>query len=263
MQSTPATSAANLRTRVLRYLRADGLSDRRRLVLDVLPTFEALGRVAIVGGMLRDIALAGPGGYASDIDLVVQPDDANVFREAAVALGGVANRFGGYGMSLGGWSVDVWALEDTWAHRAGLIDVRSFADLRRCTFFDWDAVTYEPRTGRLATNEGFFDGIRERVLGINLAVNPNSAGCAVRAIRRAARWGASLTDPLACFVLREIDHGGWTALVALDETAFDLPLLRDLDPSDVRKRLETRKRHGDRYTSEPIVSHLKQVAVFQ
>lgn len=246
------SSAGALRARLRRYLRDRQMPDRRRLGLDVLPRFGELGSIAIIGGMLRDIARQGARGYASDIDLVVDPLDPAAFREALIAMGGRENRFGGFGLELASWRVDVWALPDTWARTAGHREVNSFPDLLHCTFFDWDAIVYDLGRGRLLTRHGYFETLASGVLGLNLEANPNERGSAVRAIRKAVAWNARFSAPLADYVLAAEARHGWTDLATLDRTAFASPVLDGLHRDSLLGRMRARVRDEAGWVSEPI-----------
>jgi hypothetical protein len=229
MPNSQVSSAAALKKRIDRYLELGRRPDRRTLVLDVLPAFAKLGGTAIVGGMVRDLARSGPSGYSSDIDLVVDPYDYAAFTDAVHVLGARANRFGGYGLQIGAWKVDVWALGDTWARTAGYREVETFADLVNCTFFDWDAAVYDLDRREVIVSDGYFERIRSGVLGLNLRENPNVLGSAVRAVRRAALWRVSLSRELADFVLDAERRWGWNALMQLDAEAFAKPILKEID----------------------------------
>lgn len=218
-----------LKRRIERYLSLGHLPDRRSLVLDVLPAIRDLGPTAIVGGMVRDLARVGPRGYSSDIDLVVAPYDYATFRAEMGRLAGIPNRFGGFALDLGSWSVDIWALPDTWARTSGLRRVDRFEDLLGCTFFDWDAAIYDLGRQELLVADGYFERIASGVLGINLRENPNEAGSAVRALRRAVLWGVRLSGSLAEYILEAERRAGWRRLVEIDDAAFAKPVLAALD----------------------------------
>src|SRR5205085_9278011 len=128
--------------------------------------------------------------FKSDVDFVIDPVSLVEFDRSLQAAGGRTNRFGGYSLSLGVWKADVWALPRTWAAVAGHRPVRRFEDLRGITYFNWDAVIYTLDDHRIIASERYFDDVRERILEVNLAPNPNRLGNALRALRYAWRWEA-------------------------------------------------------------------------
>ncbi len=237
MPTTLATNRNQLRQRLVRFFDARRLAERRSLADVVLPFFTQLGDAVIIGGMPRDIAMSGFRGFRSDIDLVLQPDDYGRYVEAVTSVGAVRNRFGGYGLRLGDWNVDVWALEDTWARQANHRRVDCFEDLLECTFFDSDAVLYAIKTRRVIARPDYLERLNKGVLGINLEANPNEKGSAVRAVRRAVMWSFRFSAPLANYVDDAIRKYGWRELVRLDADAFDRPVLGGLDECELRVRL--------------------------
>ena len=75
----------------------------------------------------------------------------------------------------------MWSIEDTWAHTAGLVQVREPADLLKCTFFDWDAILFDLESEAIVAGENYFQLLAANVLDINLEENPNPRGSLVRA----------------------------------------------------------------------------------
>ncbi len=248
-----AGDASALRRRVQRYLSLGNQADRRSLILDVIPVFRSLGAAAIIGGMVRDLAREGPSGYSSDIDLVIDPYDYEGFRSEMRRLGAIPNRFGGFALELGSWSVDAWALGDTWARTSGLRAVERFEDLLDCTFFDWDALAYDLERDDILVRDDYFERIASGVLGINLRDNPNPPGSAVRALRRAVLWNVRLSGPLAEYVLDVERSFGWKRLVALDASAFARPVLASLEWKVTAGILSNPIATGAGYAAGPVV----------
>lgn len=186
-----------------------GRADIRSTLRDL----SAQGRLAIVGGMLRDVALFGNAGFRSDLDLVIDPYDLAAFDRRMANVGARVNRFGGYSLPSHKWQVDVWPLERTWAHREGYVRVRTIWDLRDATFFRCDAIVYDFASDRIGTAPGYFDELKNKLLDINLRPNPNPKGNAVRAFRYALLKGFQWKLGVAQFVAETIDEIGWKALV--------------------------------------------------
>lgn len=198
-------------------------SSRYRGREDVRNTLKELrrhGRIVLVGGMLRDLALFGNAGFKSDLDFVIAPYDLAAFEKHMKSIGARTNRFGGYALPLRKWQVDVWPLERTWAHVEGHAKVRTIGDLRNATFFKCDAIVYDLDNRNLRTQAGYFRDLDQKVLEINLRPNPNPKGNAVRAIRYALtkgfRWGPQLSE----FLAEVIDDEGWGALVEAENCSF-------------------------------------------
>jgi hypothetical protein len=173
----------------------------------LLESLEAVGPVAVFGGMVRDMVLNPPSAFDSDVDLVVDADVLSI-AECLKTFGPAINRFGGYRITLGTRTIDVWALDRTWAFQAGYVEGGRFQDLVQTTFFNWDAAVYELGEGILHCREGYFESLRSRVLEINLEPNPNPAGNVLRALRLAMSGEAKLGTHLTDYVLRFLEKFG-------------------------------------------------------
>ncbi|MGD1878374.1 MAG: hypothetical protein ACFB13_12860 [Kiloniellaceae bacterium] len=215
------------------------MRDRMILRSRVLSEISLLGEHCIIGGWARDIAHRGTAAFQSDIDIVIDPDDYYTFHTWASSLGGIKNRFGGYRLGLHAWKIDIWALQDTWAHTAGHVEVKNFEDLLKCTFFDWDAILYSPITRKITCNIDYFEKINSQTLDINLPENPNPRGSAVRALRRLAQWQLSPSERLSEYLLNVIGIYGWVDILHLESAAFSRPILLNFDAAKVVNLLET------------------------
>ncbi len=212
---------------------------RRGEVAEFARTLSELGEVVVIGGCLRELLLSGNRTFTSDVDFVVDPRSMADFERLVISLRGQRNRFGGYGIQLTRWKVDVWPLERTWAAVHGHASVNSLSDLTGVTFFDWDAITYSISERRLTATPSYFERVRSRVIDINLCHSPNPSGNAVRAIRYAYRWDAALGPGLAEYVARRIHDDGWSALVAAERGKFPGPILQGLNEATLLRALKT------------------------
>src|SRR5262245_31728529 len=115
---SPARSPTVLKKRIDRFLTAPQYGPELAGVMGCLST---LGRVAVFGGTLRDLALHGTAARPRDIDLVVEGEsEAHLFHFLG-RYRPTRNRFGGFRFKVDRWSFDVWRVEDTWAVRQGLV----------------------------------------------------------------------------------------------------------------------------------------------
>lgn len=145
----------------------------------VLPT----GDLYLFGGILRDLALSGRKGFTSDIDIVVDDDDWMHLVKYLRSRGVIQNRFGGFRLKVARWPIDIWNARETWAIREGLVEYYGIESLTETTILNWDAILLNWRTKRIICNPNYFRQIRNRVMDIVLAENPNPLGAAVRAFR--------------------------------------------------------------------------------
>lgn len=203
------------------------------------------GELALVGGMLRDIALFGNAKFNSDLDFVIDPVDLASFEAEMLSTGARINRFGGYSLPENwgeNWKIDVWPLERTWAHVNGHADVHSFADLVNVTFFNCDAIIYAIGHGNLDAGElrfgsEYFLNLDRRILEINLQPNPNPIGNAVRAFRYALskgfRWGSRLSR----FVEGNFSANWWKTLLEAEMRSFQSRYLNEVLIEDLIEKL--------------------------
>jgi hypothetical protein len=237
------TEAERLKRRVLYFLHSKAYG--RQEVWQFANRASRIGEVYIIGGMLRDLHLAGNGAFCSDIDFVLSGCSEAEFAQFMLDLGGVPNRFGGYRVSLRKWMVEMWRLEDTWAHRAGHCSISAAQDLAKATFFDWDAILYKLAEEQLIVEPGYFNRLGSRVLEVRLLHNPNQFGNVVRALRYAFKWNAIFGPRLARLVLRYIVDMKWESLIKYEEAAFRARYLPLLDGLEVERRLRRYEKTGN------------------
>lgn len=196
------------------------------------------GRIALIGGMIRDLALFGNLDFRSDIDFVIVPHDLSLFEGHMSAIGARTNRFGGYALPPGKWQIDIWPMERTWARLENHVSGWTVGDLRKITFFNCDAIVYDLTHKKMYTNPNYFDELDRKLLEINLLPNPNPEGNAVRAFRYALikefYWGPKLSR----FVAEMIDKVGWDSLRRNEFNSFRTRYLDTLKLSDFQRQLE-------------------------
>ncbi len=198
---------------------------------------QKFGDVAIIGGMLRDLCLVGNKRFVSDVDLVAHPQNLRDFDRWINEIGAQKNRFGGFGVVLEKWKVDIWPIQRTWAAKEGHCEVSNFNDLLKATFFNWDAVLFSLSERKLIANSNYFENLKNRILDINLRPNPNPLGNSVRALRYAYIWQASFKPQLAEFVLQTIKDYSWQHFLEVDQKSFSKSCLSHVNPDDIIMRL--------------------------
>lgn len=219
----PAETLPKLKRRVDDYLREDALPIRR--LREIFATrFQPLGPVAIIGGLVRDIARRGKVGFRSDIDLVVDAPP-EIVATLASSLNATPNRFGGFSSIHPHWKVDFWSLSNTWAAAVGLVQVRSLADLVHTTFFDCDAICYEIGQKRLHALPGYLERLQKRSIDVNLLPNPSIDGNLLRASRRILLWGFRPGPGLQSFIRRELNEQSFARIVETEQSLFHYGVL--------------------------------------
>ena len=166
-------------------------------VCDALP----FGELYLFGGILRDMAMFGRKGFASDsdIDLVVE-GDWNHLTAYLEKLGASRNRFGGFRLQVEGRPIDIWAACETWAIREGLVPYQGIESLMRTTILNWDAILLNWRTGVVICPSNYFFDIRRCLMDVVLPKNPNPLGAAVRAFRHLCSKEADVTENAARYL---------------------------------------------------------------
>ncbi|WP_131856984.1 hypothetical protein [Bosea sp. BK604] len=199
--------------------------------------FMTLGRTAVIGGMVRDFARRGRGGFGSDVDLVIDatPEAVDSFARERQAE---RNRFGGYSLTTGSWKIDFWALRSTWGSRHGHASVDSLEDVTKCTFFDCDAVIYDLDARRVFCRDDYLDQIRCKVIEINLLPNPSINGNLIRAIRRMLLWDFEAGPRLTTFITDHLDEERFEQIALVDRELYsDALIARSATASNLKRLL--------------------------
>lgn len=157
--------------------------------------------IYIFGGAVRDIAIFGRAARPRDIDLVVGDIDGEELASVLAPFVRKKTRFGGLRLVVQGVQVDIWPLSETWAFRNRLVNHIEFSRLPETTFLNVDAVAVELIGCLLKPGEiyskGFFEGIRNRVIDVNFAINPYPEKVVVRSLSLARRIEFSVGPRLA------------------------------------------------------------------
>jgi hypothetical protein len=185
----------------------------RKEVAEFCEKVSDVGDIAIFGGMLRDLLLEGNAKFRSDVDLVIDTDELSSLEQVIRPYAPHRTAFGGYRVVMRRWIVDLWPLSCTWAIRTGHVKGSTFSDLTRTTFFNWDAVVYELRSGVVHWGAHYVPDLQSRLLAINLAPNPNPEGAAIRALRMALTKQARLSFDLAEYTADVFETVGVDALI--------------------------------------------------
>jgi hypothetical protein len=148
--------------------------------------------------------IVGPRVHPRDVDVVIDGASLDAIASAFAPLIERRTRFGGLALRDRDWLFDVWPLADTWAFRQRVIAGSDFSDLPKTTFLNVEAVAIEfiPPTGRerIIVESGFFEGIANRIVEINLEENPFPALCVVRSLITAAKMEFRIGPKLSRYV---------------------------------------------------------------
>lgn len=177
--------------------------------------FLQFDRVAVIGGMVRDLARVGKRGFKSDIDLVVDAPVEEI-KNLAVRLCAKPNMFGGYSYAAECWKIDFWALRSTWAYTQGHAGIDRLEDVTGCTFFDWDAVLYDMQERRIFCDVNYLERLRNRKIEINLLATPSINGNLLRAVRRILLWDLEPGPRLHSFIMQHLSENSFKEITRAD-----------------------------------------------
>jgi len=211
---------ANLTKRAKYLLEKSKVMSRDARASLVLRRLQDIGRVALIGGAIRDLAFKTNHSFASDLDFVVEVEDSHAYTDLIDSYHARANKFGGYRISLEGIDIDFWEAKSSWANTRGHRVVESLEDVLETTFFNVDALLYIVSDDKIQVKEGTFEALDKRYLDINLRPNPNPLGAAVRALRRMCQFDMQASRHLAEFIAEQIDSNGWEKIAALERMAY-------------------------------------------
>ncbi|MCQ3000763.1 hypothetical protein NLO98_13500 [Pseudomonas syringae] len=206
-------------------------SSKRSEVLSFITHLSHVGEVLVFGGLLRDIALFGSKGFNSDIDLVV---DCSVEGLKAFFDGGKhafkRNKFGGYRLEVGGWTVDVWPIRETWAFKHTPITYVGRESLLLTTITNWDSVIYSFKDKKIISSSCYLDCIRYGELDIVLTDNPNEAGVLMRVIKAICDKHAKVLMPrLLGYLKQELPKWQASQIVKAQEELLGKVYLSDVE----------------------------------
>jgi hypothetical protein len=220
MTPMSAHLSRNLMRRTEYLIRRSALPGRTHFESEFLEPALTFARVGLIGGAIRDLAFQRSSYFKSDLDFVIEVHDRPAFERAMRCWAPEQTAFGGYRMNVGGLRVDFWEAKDSWANRHRHAVVSTLDDVRKCTFFNLDAVIFDVGSRRLLVDEDVLTAYKTRTLDINLRPNPNEDGAAVRALRRLWAFDLNASAALIDFIAHRISAAGWQSLVDRDARAF-------------------------------------------
>jgi hypothetical protein len=157
----------------------------------VLSSFEPKAKLFVIGGWLRDIAhnLRWTTALVSrDIDLVFQADEV-----PAVLSDWERTAFGGYTKCVGGTTMDIWRLEDTWTFKQKYFSP-SFENLLKSVSFTVDTIAFE--IGGDLTGDKALRDIEAKTLALNCDLYLDKLGSlqAFRAAKMSRKYGYVISE---------------------------------------------------------------------
>jgi hypothetical protein len=162
---------------------------------------EKLPETVIFGGMVREFALGNARNFSSDIDLVTLASQAEIYQ-VIKSFSPVKNKYGGFRFIVNKRIYDIWAFEDTWAFREGLLKGNTFSDLFDTTFFNLDSALFHLGRKKCYLSNFYQLSLESKLLEINLEENPFPERMAERAILMAIEKQLFIGPLLASYLLK-------------------------------------------------------------
>lgn len=161
-----------------------------------------LPETVVFGGMIRDFELGNAKYFQSDVDMVSNVDIQTLYQ-VIKKYNPYRNKYGGYRFKVGRWVFDIWPLSNTWAFKEGLVEGSGFESLLKTTFFNIDSAYIKIGENKICVSEDFRVGLEQRILDINLKINPCPQRMVRRAIRLSSIHNLGLSYELLEYVLQQ------------------------------------------------------------
>ncbi|MFM9913272.1 MAG: hypothetical protein ACKVN9_07055 [Methylophilaceae bacterium] len=191
----------SLSNRISDYL--NHVSPERLVIRETLNEVSTrLPNTAIFGGMIREFALGNAREFSSDIDLVAFASHHEIYQ-AIKEFNPDRNKFGGFRFIVGKQLYDIWAFDDTWAFREGIIKGNVFKDLLDTTFFNLDAALFNLDESVCYVSDSYQTWLDDHLLDLNLQENPAPANMARRAINMAINQNLAIGPKLGLFLISQ------------------------------------------------------------
>lgn len=215
----PAVDQKAAKKRIRRFF--DEPVAERSAVARFIDEVSVCAEVFVFGGALRDISLHGAPQFSSDVDTVVQVHDSDALMDILCRHEAVQNKFGGHRVRFGRWNFDVWEVSRTWAFSKGVVEARGPLSLLETTFFNWDAILYDWRSGSLHHGENYFSDLSRKYLELVLEDNPNTIGALVRTLRTLSLSDDILAGPrLSTFVKDKLENASNEEILSHESGSF-------------------------------------------
>lgn len=234
---TIARNEEILKKRISRFFKSSEAG--RAELWSLISSLRMTGDVIIFGGILRDIALYGTKKFNSDIDLVIDcpPQSlSNLIKEESISA--AKNKFGGYRTEAGGWSIDFWPIESTWAFANNKVVLEDKKSLLRTTITNWDSIIYSFNERKIICSKNYFTDLQSGLLDIVLEENPNQIGALIRVLRSIYDKNArAITFKTARYICYNLEKWSEEAIVNWQAIQFKRIYFTESDIKDLKESL--------------------------
>lgn len=138
---------------------------------------EQIGRLYLIGGVLREYQDHKDIRYLRDIDIVIDVLDEDKWKRFLQEYQPTINEFGGYKFICEGLVFDSWRIEETWAFRNHIISFSSgkaICALADSVYLNLDSIVYD-WTNDIWKMDKYQKAMESKILDIVLEKNPRIA----------------------------------------------------------------------------------------
>ena len=179
-----------------------------------LSDIQSLGKVAVVGGILRDWILHQE---YRDIDLTIDCDTDKLTRLIHESYWEHEdNYFGGHKLSFGKLKVDIWAFNKTWAFQHQTCQP-TFSNWLGTTFFNIDSIVYLVQDEQIIEN-GFLKAFGSKTLDVVFQDNPAPTLCVLKSILHKKKYGLEYSPTLTQYLTNWVGEPDSMKLKRLEGT---------------------------------------------
>lgn len=189
----------NLKKSIYNYLR------HYQLCYDLFKELETIGSIYLIGGVLREFRDNGMIYSPRDIDIIVDVQNDIKWEQLLKQYRPECNRFGGNRIVCGNLTMDVWAMDQTWAFREGIIrcapDQYAIA-LPDTVFLNIDSIIYDWKRARWLDSK-YREAMNSKTIDVVLKDNPQIPLNIVRAFALQQKYDMRLSNNLMDMIQQE------------------------------------------------------------
>ena len=155
--------------------------------------------IYIFSGIIRDYFLDVPS--CRDLDFVIEDNKkVDIFKEATdLGLKIGVNSYNGMKIMLKTFSVDIWALKDTYTIKKRKLEL-SPQSLIKTSFFNFQSIVYDYNKEEFIYGKEFEDFYNSRVMTVINKDNPNIPLCIVNTIHYADKYSFGIDYKLCKWI---------------------------------------------------------------
>ena len=162
--------------------------------------------IFLFSGVIRNYFINRRNDELRDIDFIIS-DDINVeilFPRMDIRK----NSFGGYKLNIGGLTVDLWVIKNTWALNYGQLKLpfSQLEALPNTTFFNFSSIIFSINKKEFIVGKPFLRFLRDKKIDVVFEKNPYPALCIVNTFYYSDKFSINITDRLKSYILSNYEY---------------------------------------------------------